>query len=103
MDSVEHQAEVKQNLTLKFDKDLCEQRQISVTMEPVSMVTEGGQGLPHVLIVDDNSDMRQYISTLLQNFYHVTMATNGLDALSKISKSIPDLVLSDIMMPQMDG
>ena len=57
----------------------------------------------HILIVDDNSDMRVYLTKLLAPYFHVTTALNGRDALSKLQNFIPDLVLSDIMMPVMDG
>ena len=56
-----------------------------------------------VLVVDDNPDMRNYIKSLLQNYFNVVTATNGKEAIEKISKDKPDLVLSDIMMPVMDG
>lgn len=56
-----------------------------------------------VLVVDDNADMRSYISRLLEKNYHVQTATDGKDALTKIKRSKPDLVISDIMMPVMDG
>jgi PAS domain S-box-containing protein len=59
--------------------------------------------LPRVLIVDDNADMLAYIGRLLQDNYHISTATNGKEALDSILAGPPDLVLSDIMMPVMDG
>ena len=56
-----------------------------------------------VLVVDDNADMRGYIKKLLQKQYHVITANNGLDALQQITNHTPQLILSDIMMPVMDG
>ncbi|MBW8684172.1 ATP-binding protein [Chitinophaga rhizophila] len=56
-----------------------------------------------VLVVDDNTDMRQYLTRLLEPYYTVQTATNGQDALHKIRQQPPALVLSDIMMPVMDG
>jgi signal transduction histidine kinase len=56
-----------------------------------------------ILVVDDNSDMRQYLVRLLEESYIVQTAVNGQDALQKIAQQQPDLVLSDIMMPVMDG
>jgi len=56
-----------------------------------------------ILVVDDNDDMRSYIQNLLAEDYLVETATNGKDALEKISKEKPYLILSDIMMPIMDG
>ncbi len=56
-----------------------------------------------IMIVDDNADMRHHLQSLLQNFYHVVQASNGMDALHKIREQRPSLILSDIMMPVMDG
>ncbi|MBV4356103.1 ATP-binding protein [Pinibacter aurantiacus] len=56
-----------------------------------------------VLVVDDNSDMRDYVGRLLNKEYEVVTAENGKDALGKIYHQRPDLILSDIMMPVMDG
>jgi PAS domain S-box-containing protein len=58
---------------------------------------------PKVLVVDDNADMRHYIQGLLNRYYTVEVAANGQAALEAIQKNPPDLVLTDIMMPVMDG
>lgn len=68
-------------------------------MMPVPSTT----GQDTILVVDDNTDMRQYLSRLLSPYYIVQTAVNGLDALQKIQQQQPVLVLSDIMMPIMDG
>ena len=59
--------------------------------------------LPTILVVDDNADMREHISSILSNSFNVITANNGMDALHRIKETIPALVLSDIMMPVMDG
>jgi len=56
-----------------------------------------------VLIADDNADMRRYIERLLSSRYDVMAACDGQAALEEIRRHPPDLVLSDIMMPQLDG
>lgn len=56
-----------------------------------------------VLIVDDNADMRNYLSRLLEKNFDITVAKNGLDALQQLEHSKPDLILSDVMMPVMNG
>ncbi|SEJ04997.1 His Kinase A (phospho-acceptor) domain-containing protein [Dyadobacter sp. SG02] len=56
-----------------------------------------------VLIADDNADMREHIRSLLGNQYKTLTASNGFEALDLIRKYHPALVLSDIMMPEMDG
>jgi PAS domain S-box-containing protein len=56
-----------------------------------------------VLLVDDNRDMRDYVYRLLRSRFQVVTAINGRDALEKASRNAPDLILSDVMMPEMDG
>jgi signal transduction histidine kinase/CheY-like chemotaxis protein len=56
-----------------------------------------------ILIVDDNQDMRNYLVRLLNPYFTIVTAVNGKEALKKISLYLPDLVLSDVMMPVMDG
>jgi light-regulated signal transduction histidine kinase (bacteriophytochrome) len=56
-----------------------------------------------VLIVDDNPDMRAYLARLLSDRYHVDAAEDGEVALEAARSQRPDLVLSDVMMPKMDG
>jgi DNA-binding NtrC family response regulator len=57
-----------------------------------------------VLVVDDDPHLRDVISMALNDAgYQVRQATDGLNALREIEKAVPDLVLSDIRMPQLDG
>jgi signal transduction histidine kinase len=58
---------------------------------------------PSILIVDDNGDMLAYLSRLLEDYYQVSTAANGQQALDSIRADAPDLILSDIMMPVMNG
>src|SRR5690606_32669980 len=60
-------------------------------------------GAPRILVVDDNADMRDYLKSLLEKKYSVFTASNGLEALHVIKSERPLVVLSDIMMPVMDG
>ncbi len=56
-----------------------------------------------ILVVDDNADMRAYLKRLLEPYFSLQTAVNGQDALTKIAEVKPDLVLSDVMMPVLDG
>lgn len=77
-----------------------EEPQISSSVGPLRE-TDGDR--PLVLVADDNSDMRQYIARLLSERFRVTAVADGRAALLEIRKQRPDLVLTDIMMPRMDG
>ena len=56
-----------------------------------------------ILIVDDNSDMREYLRRLLAQRFNVIAANDGAEALAILEHSNVDLVLSDVMMPRLDG
>ena len=57
-----------------------------------------------MLVADDNADMREYLARLLRTAgYHVTMVTDGQAALAAVRVGLPDLVISDVMMPRLDG
>ncbi|MFB6278430.1 MAG: response regulator [Salinibacter sp.] len=69
----------------------------------------GGDGVledddrPIVLVVEDNADVRAYLRRHLSDTYHVVEANTGADGLDTARKIDPDLVLADLMMPEMDG
>ena len=56
-----------------------------------------------ILVADDNADMRDYVERLLGETWDVLRASNGAQALEIALKESPDLVISDVMMPEMDG
>ena len=56
-----------------------------------------------VLLADDNADMREYVQRLLAHQFRVITAVNGEEAFSKMLQYKPDLLLSDVMMPKLDG
>ncbi|HMG88968.1 MAG TPA: PAS domain-containing protein [Chryseolinea sp.] len=58
---------------------------------------------PNVMIVDDNADMRSHLKSILSGNFNVVTAGNGRDALNKMNEQLPDVVVTDIMMPVMDG
>jgi PAS domain S-box-containing protein len=68
------------------------------------ITAEGDGERARVLIADDNTDMREYLTSLLRNSgYHVSEAIDGQVALEAIRTDVPDMVISDVMMPGLDG
>jgi len=60
-------------------------------------------GKPVILVVEDNADVRSYIGDHLAAGYQVLEAAHGVEGLERARETIPELIISDIMMPQMDG
>ena len=63
----------------------------------------GAGARPKILLADDNSDMRGYIARILAPHYDVIVAPDGVEALAAVHRYAPDVVLTDVMMPRMDG
>ena len=68
-----------------------------------TLINDNADELATVLIVDDNTDMRAYLRTLLLDRYYVIEAADGQSGLKLAVESVPDIVVSDVMMPVMDG
>lgn len=62
-----------------------------------------GRAKPYVLVVDDNADLRAYVAGLLSSRYDVSVSVDGQAALESVAARRPDLVVSDVMMPRLDG
>jgi len=58
---------------------------------------------PVVLVVEDNDDIREYIETSLNTKFQILTAANGQEGLELANKKLPDVIVSDVMMPIMDG
>jgi signal transduction histidine kinase len=58
---------------------------------------------PTILIVEDNQDMQEFLQLLLVTHYNVDLAVNGAEGMRKARESRPDLILTDVMMPVMNG
>ena len=77
--------------------------------EPVEEAIPEVQELPKtgkrkkIVVVEDDSEIRDYVTSILSEDYDVTGCINGKEGLSVILKNMPDLVISDVMMPEMDG
>lgn len=71
--------------------------------EPTNNIQNKNSKKDQILLVEDNQFMSYYISSLLSDKYSVVVAKNGIEALNEIEKNMPDLVITDLIMPQMDG
>jgi len=58
---------------------------------------------PKMMVVDDNADMRIFISNIFADQFMVQTAEDGVEALEKIKSAVPDIIITDLMMPHMDG
>ena len=77
----------------QFDEDLTTRNLEPGTKKEASLL----------LIVEDNTDMRSYIKGYFEKEFRLLEAVNGLDGFEKSVENIPDLIISDVMMPVMDG
>jgi signal transduction histidine kinase/ligand-binding sensor domain-containing protein/DNA-binding response OmpR family regulator len=73
------------------------------TPEEEAAIEEYRKKLPLMLIVDDNEDFRNFISALFTDSYRILKAEDGEMAFQMILDKMPDLIISDVMMPKMDG
>ncbi len=70
---------------------------------PEGAATNREETRPHVLVVEDNADLRSFIIESLGNEFTFLEAENGRQGLEVATTEIPDLIISDVMMPEMDG
>ncbi|MFD2034758.1 two-component regulator propeller domain-containing protein [Belliella marina] len=75
----------------------------SVETEDLTKGTTESGGRPVVLIVEDNRELRIHLKKELSRNFKVREANNGAVGLEKVSKLYPDVIISDVMMPEMDG
>ncbi|MEM9686217.1 MAG: response regulator [Bacteroidota bacterium] len=71
--------------------------------DPIGSTPEDKQNKSLMLLVEDNPDMRYYIRSFMEEHYRIAETGDGMEALDYLKKNTPELIISDIMMPHMDG
>lgn len=95
-------------LPLTQEENINTQLIIENNIQPLASIVKS-DGLPKekvsliILIVEDNADMRGYISSILRDYYSILEAANGAEALKTLNEQPVDFIISDLMMPVMDG
>ncbi|MDD2781821.1 HD domain-containing phosphohydrolase [Sulfuricurvum sp.] len=109
---VKHTSSEPKRVTTKHDEKephdlkahLAEVSQWSTPKQKEVLTHPIAQAKGHILVADDNPDMREFIKRLLEDAgYSVSLAVDGEDAWEMCQKNLPDLVLSDVMMPRLNG
>jgi signal transduction histidine kinase/ligand-binding sensor domain-containing protein/DNA-binding response OmpR family regulator len=77
--------------------------EVVVQTESANTVSERLRAKPKILIAEDDDDLRFYLKDNLKSLYNIYESSNGIEAAGVINKIMPDLVISDIIMPGMDG
>ena len=88
--------ELKNSAEVETNEEAVENRQTKTTISSSSR-------RPTIVIVEDDDEIRTYLIAELESTYRILSFNNGADALPNILREIPALVISDVMMPQMDG
>ena len=92
---------LKENELIYTDTDMVEQEDNFEVEKSVS--SSKGKEKPLLLIVEDNRDVRDFIISIIENKYKYYEAENGEEGYNKALEHMPDLIISDIMMPQQTG
>jgi signal transduction histidine kinase/CheY-like chemotaxis protein len=75
----------------------------SIEKKPLTPGESGKNDLSTLLIVEDNRDVAEYLITCLKDEYHLLYAADGQEGLKTALEKVPDIIISDVMMPRMDG
>ena len=106
---VESQVNKGSKFTVRFIADNCYpnaiHKEVTTERDFLSKIEDDDSGTDKLklLIVEDDPDIRDYVSHALENEFMIYCASNGKEGLDTVNKIMPDMIISDIMMPVMDG
>lgn len=98
--------EIQFNVSLPVNKDAFETFELIETNEEIieqEISLNASKEKPTIVIIDDEEDILNFVASIFKDVYNVIKTTNSTEALEWIRKQLPDLVISDIMMPGIDG
>ncbi|BDQ03384.1 ATP-binding protein [Ignavibacterium sp.] len=108
----------KFRITIPVDEEFYEKKNVAIqktiqtearvrpvvkTLDSEDVKDDISEEAPIILIVEDNNDMRHFIKENIQSNYKVIEAIDGEDGLNKALENIPDLIISDVLMPKLNG
>lgn len=92
------------NFKKSDDISLYQKQVVTPTAKEIGIsLKENKADLPTILVAEDNDELRNFIEELLSNDYNVITASNGKRAFKKALQYLPDLIISDVIMPEMEG
>jgi signal transduction histidine kinase/DNA-binding response OmpR family regulator/phosphotransferase system HPr-like phosphotransfer protein len=95
------------NVSVSTDENISflqnKEEQLPLIIPILETVNTVKDDLPHLLIVEDNIEICSYLSNVLKDKYNITFENNGAEALERLTTFEPDLIITDLMMPIMNG
>lgn len=89
---------------LNMDREMINAKKIELEA-PTTLIEETDNGIKvgKMLIVEDNSELLNYMYKIFSRYHKVSCSINGKEAFNKVKEDMPDIIISDVMMPEMDG
>lgn len=101
---VTRQAAFIKEMTLLEDSSFILEKPTLLEVAPTILSEAGKQTAPHqILIVEDNTDVISYLKSCLEETYQLAFAQDGQEGIDKAIELVPDIIISDVMMPKKDG